>query len=134
VDKKEVIKILKTINIVYLATTDGLKPFVRPMKLNFEGDTFYSVTMPQSEKIRQLKLNPAFEFSCFQTSGDNSLYVRCKGICDIVDFETFEKRYATVNFSKEEHSPNDYLYIIYKIKNVWVNSGNNECSCDEFDK
>jgi uncharacterized pyridoxamine 5'-phosphate oxidase family protein len=58
----EILKFLKEARIVYIATTDGVKPKVRPFgsAIEYEGKLYFN-TNNQSDVYRQLIANPYFE-------------------------------------------------------------------------
>jgi uncharacterized pyridoxamine 5'-phosphate oxidase family protein len=82
--RKEVWGYLKDGALIFLATTEGDQPRVRPMRLMRVGDRLFVVSRSFKSKVKQIGKNPKVEL-CFMVPdiGRNNIRVEC--VAKIID-------------------------------------------------
>ena len=83
---------------VILATVEGAQPKTRVITLIRDDDGFFFATGTGSQKIEQIRENPAAEFILTLKDGDNNGYVRGECLAEIVD----EKKLVARLFRENE--------------------------------
>ena len=85
--EEEVWKCFEEHQIVFLSTSEGKQPRVRPVTLLHSDEKFWIITDTDSSKSKQLLENPRMELCLFLENKENpyrSGYVRAEGIAQIV--------------------------------------------------
>jgi len=99
--KKTVMKLIKPIQIINLATSLNNQPYVRPLTMLKVEENHYIATGSEDNKIFQIRTNPLFELSIDLKDKDSSGYIRLSGRVDIVE-DLAEKTlvYNSIDFLK----------------------------------
>lgn len=82
--KKEVLSIFKDYQTVFLATSKGTQPFVRPVTLMYFNKKFLVLTGTTTAKVKQIQKNPKIEFCLFLPKKDGNDYIRLVGKAKII--------------------------------------------------
>lgn len=113
---------------VYLATTEGDQPRVRPITLLNLEEKFWIATSPRSAKSRQILRNPNVEF-CYPLSADcGNGYIRVSGIATIVrDSDMIERIGSEIPFLTEHwtgtQDPDFCLIRIMRVEIEYLEPG-----------
>jgi len=116
--KKEVWNNFEKFQPVYLATTDGEKPKVRPVTLAYLNSKFWIFTGTNDAKIKQIKTNPKIEFCFLFKKGENSGYVRGNGIAIITQDPKIKEQMANkcTYFNQYWESSDDPNYTLLELE------------------
>ena len=117
--KKEVWSLFQPMQVVWLATSDGDKPTVRPLAMVFVDGRFWIGTGAPSNKVKHLKSNPNVEFSMALSEGYQAPgNIRARGTAEIVeDPETKKKAAESMPyFSMFWKSPDDPGFTLLELK------------------
>ena len=116
-DVKEVWNRFKDFQHVFLATTEGDQPRVRPVTLIYFDKRFWITTGTSDAKVKQIQGNPKVELCLLLTEGDRDLYVRAAGLAKIIeDKETKGKMARHCDFFSEHwESVDDPNYTLLEV-------------------
>jgi general stress protein 26 len=103
--------------MVFLATSEGDQPRVRPVGLGYFDEKFWIVTGTNNAKTEQIRKNPKVEFCLLLEEGKNLGYVRGAGLAQIIqDRETKIKIGKRSEwFSEFYKSPDDPNYTLINL-------------------
>lgn len=115
--KKEVWSHFEHTQVVFLATTEGNKPRVRPVTLIYFNDKFWITTGTDSAKVKQIKENPNIEFCLLFKEGEYNGYIRCGGLANIIEDSKIRKSVAdnTPFFKEYWESVEDPSFTLLEI-------------------
>jgi len=115
--KKEVWEHFKDYQHVFLATSEGDQPRVRPVTLVHLDGRLWILTGTRNAKTKQIQKNPKIEFCLLLQKGENSGYVRVAGLAKIIqDKETKVKVAEDCDFFSEYwKSPEDPNYTLIEL-------------------
>lgn len=82
--KEEIWGYLKDFQYVFLATSKGTQPRVRPMSLVYLDEKCWVMTNTKSAKVKQIQKNPRTEFCLFLQEKGQTGYIRVAGAAKIV--------------------------------------------------
>ena len=118
--QEEVWKRLKPMQCVYLATSEGEQPRVRPVSLLNIDRKFWIATGTRSAKARQMRRNPNVEF-CLPLEGDEG-YLRVAGLAtSVTDAATREAIGKQVPFLRKFWTgADDPQFSLFRITRVEV--------------
>jgi len=118
--QEEVWKRLKPMQCVYLATSEGEQPRVRPVTLLNIDQKFWIATGTRSAKARQMRRNPNVEF-CLPLEGDEG-YLRVAGLAtSVTDAATREAIGTQVPFLRKFWTgADDPQFSLFRITRVEV--------------
>jgi uncharacterized pyridoxamine 5'-phosphate oxidase family protein len=118
--QEEVWRLLRPMQSVYLATSEGDQPRVRPVTLLNIDQKFWIATGTRSAKARQMRRNPNVEF-CLPLEGDDG-YLRVAGLAaSVTDPETREAIGKQVPFlQKFWAGSDDPQFALFRITRVEV--------------
>jgi general stress protein 26 len=89
--KQEIWSHLKHMQTVYLATSQAGKPFVRPVILIFDSDSFWIATGTEDKKTGQIRSNSRIEICMPILDDKRTGYIRGAGSAEIVKDESDRK-------------------------------------------
>jgi uncharacterized pyridoxamine 5'-phosphate oxidase family protein len=117
--QEEVWRHLKPVQYVYLATSEGDQPRVRPVTLLNIDQKFWIATGTRSAKARHMRRNPNVEF-CLPL--DDQGYVRVAGVADpVTDAATRETIGKQIPFLREFWTgSDDPQFSLFRITRVEV--------------
>jgi uncharacterized pyridoxamine 5'-phosphate oxidase family protein len=120
--QKEVWRLFKQSQCVYLATAEGDQPRVRPVTLLDIERKFWIATGRRSAKARQMLRNPNVEFCLPLTETCGTGYLRVAGVSTVeTDPETRRKIGAEIPFLGEYWSgPDDPNVALFRITRVEI--------------
>jgi uncharacterized pyridoxamine 5'-phosphate oxidase family protein len=115
--KKEVWSYLKDMQVVYLATTEGNVPRVRPVTLIHFDKKMWVTTGSDNNKIKQINANNNIEFCLLLKAGETSGYIRGAGTAEVItDAKTRTLIAENTPFFKEFwKDTNDPGYALLRI-------------------
>ena len=100
--KAEVCRLLKSMQTIHLATSDGKKPKVRPVTLICYNKKYWVATFTGCAKFKQLQKNPNFELLLLLPKDKSMGYIRGGGKARIVkDAKTKTLLAKNIPFFKE---------------------------------
>ena len=114
---KEVLNQFEDFQHIFLATTDGDQPRVRPVTLiNFDGK-FWVTTGTWSEKVKQIQKNPKVEFSFVFKKRNRDCCIRVTGLAKIIKDKQVKTKLARHCdfFSRHWESVDDPNYTLLEI-------------------
>ena len=105
---------------VFLATTDGDQPKVRPVTLIHLGKKLYVTTGSDNAKVKQIARNPRIEFCLLLEKGESKGTLRAECVARIVeDKEVKADVFNSISFAKEYwEGPEDPSYTVIELKPV----------------
>jgi len=118
----EVYSHLDKLSRVILATVEGRQPRTRVITLIRDDDRFFFATGTGSQKIEQIRENPAVEFIHTMKDGDNNGYIRGECTAKLVDDKSLVAKLFRENEFMEKlwEDPEDpELAIVRLIPNVF---------------
>ncbi|MEW5827176.1 MAG: pyridoxamine 5'-phosphate oxidase family protein [Candidatus Bipolaricaulota bacterium] len=120
--QEEVWSLLKLHQCVYLATSEGDQPRVRPVTLLNLDRKFWIATGTRSAKARQMRRNPNVEFCLPLTAECGQGYVRVSGLASAVsDPDTREKIGQQIPFLGEYWTgSDDPQFALFRITRVEI--------------
>jgi len=113
----QVLNQFKEIQFVALATTDGIRPRVRPVTLIYLDRRFWVLTSSSSNKVIQIKQNANVEFSYQFSENSEDYCIRILGKAKIIEDETTKTSIAKRIrfFYNYWSSPEDPDYTLLEI-------------------
>ena len=120
--KSEIWQHFKSMQPVFVATSEGNQPRVRPLTLVYFDDKFWIATSTSSAKIKQIKENNKIEFCLMLKEGNYSGYIRGDGEANIThDKETKRTLADNIAFFKsywKTADDPDYALLNIVIKEI----------------
>ena len=115
--KKEVWSLLKPIQTASLATVEGDIPRTRPVALVHHDGKLWVATGTQSNKVKQVMLNPNVEFHFPIGDKDKPGYVRGTGKAEIIEDGATRESVSTAMpfFSMFWKSANDANFTLLRL-------------------
>ena len=112
---ENIYSLLKTTQMVHLATIDGDEPRLRPMTLIVKDRRFYFATGSTDDKTRQITSNPAVEFCLLEKAEPFTGTLRCRGNMIRIEDVAAKKEVAyhapfIYEYWKEASDPDFVLY------------------------
>ncbi len=116
-DVRQILNRLKEIQFVALATSDGMRPRVRPVTLIYLDRRFWMVTSTSSNKVTQIKQNPNVEFTYQFSENDEDCCIRILGKAKIIEDSNTKTGIAKRIgfFSNHWSSPEDPDYTLLEV-------------------
>src|SRR4030042_759180 len=116
--KKEIWRWFKKFQIIYLATTWGKKPQLRPVVMIYFKNKFWVMTGTNNAKVKQLKKNRNVQYCLTVMKGVNQGYIRSDCIARIVkDRKTKYMLASNVSFFKHYWKNADEIsYTLIELK------------------
>ncbi len=90
----QLLKHLKPLQTVFVATCEDDQPRLRPMVLIWHQERFYIATGARDAKCAQISANPKLEFCQLLQEGENNGYIRASALCRQVDDVAKKKEVA----------------------------------------
>jgi len=118
--KQEVWSHLKATQVVYLATSEGDQPRVRPVTLLDLDQRFWIATGSQSAKVKEIERNPNIEFCLPLRDERGNGYIRVGGVASIVaDIATKGTISRAIPFLQEHWTgPDDPDFCLLRVTRV----------------
>ncbi len=115
--KKKVWKCFKDFQDIYLATSEGNLPRLRPVTLVWLGGRFWILTGTNNAKVQQIRKNPKVEFCLPIEKKDRRGYVRAAGLARIIQDKKTKSAVAKHCdfFSEYWKGPDDPNYTLLEI-------------------
>jgi len=120
--KEEVWRHFKDFQHIFLATSEGDQPRVRPVTLFYFDGRFWVLTGTNNAKTKQIRKNPRIEFCLLLERGENRGYIRGAGLAQIVKDRETRARVAEhcdffSEFWKSSEDPN-YTLIQLQLTEI----------------
>ncbi len=114
---EDIIDYFKTQPLMYLATTDGKKPRVRPMALIYHKDTCWFVSIAGRKKIKEIETNDNVEFAINPQDREDLSTIRGSGRAILIDDQEIRQDLANAIpwFDEYWESAEDPRFFLYKI-------------------
>jgi len=118
--KQEIWKRFTKEQVIFVATSEGDQPRVRPVTLVPLNDRLYVTTGTNDAKVKQLVQNPRSEFCLLLEEGGHKGSLRVECLTRIVDDpDTKANVYHNVSFADEFWSgPEDPTYTLIEFKPI----------------
>ena len=115
--RDEVWNYFRDLQFVFLATSEGDLPRVRPVTLIYFDRKFWIITGTNSNKVAQIQKNPKIEFCLFLEKGDKHGYVRATGLAKTIKDRVKRTRIAEHCdfFSDFWESPDDPDFTLIEL-------------------
>ena len=116
---------------IFLATTEGGQPRVRPVTLIHLQDRLFVTTGSNNAKVKQIKQNPKTEFCLLLEKGERKGTIRAECVVQIVeDKDVKADVYNNVSFAKEfwtsSEDPNYTLIELQPTSFEYMKPGSTE--------
>jgi general stress protein 26 len=114
---KQILNRFKETQFVALATTDGIRPRVRPVTLIYLDRRFWVLTSSSSNKVTQIRQNANVEFTYQFSDNSEDCCIRILGKAKIIEDETTKTSVArrVGFFYNYWSSPEDPDYTLLEI-------------------
>lgn len=115
--KKEVWEHFKNHQYVFLATSEGDQPKVRPVTLVYLNGRFWILTGTRNAKTTQIQKNPKIEFCLLFQDGENRGYIRATAVARIIQNRETKVKIAehTDFFNEFWNDPDDPNYTLMEL-------------------
>lgn len=115
---KDIWKKFKKTQVIYLATTDGRQPYVRPVIMIHHDRKLWVSTFTGDSKVRQVKRNPNFEFCLNLKARNHNGYIRGFGKAFIIKSRPVRIKMAkAIPFFKAYwKTPDDSSFCLIQFK------------------
>lgn len=115
--KEEVWSHFRDFQFVFLTTSEGDQPRVRPITLIYLDGKFWITTGTNNAKAEQIRKNPKIEFCLLLEKGDKRGYVRAAGVAKIIQDRETKVRIAKHCdfFSEHWKDPDDPNYTLIEF-------------------
>lgn len=111
---EEIYEFLKKCGALYLATTDGERPYLRPVgAINIFEDKLYIQTNRDKAVGKQIAANPNVAICVFD--GTNTLRITCK-LAEDMRPEAVESMLQAYPFLRERYAASD-TDVVYRLEN-----------------